>query len=65
MAKCLRCGAGNEWIEGNVPNEPPPSRASRGEGLWKALANREKRRANYLLNQLARIAAIAAKAGAK
>ena len=23
MARCLRCKAGNEWIEGNVPDEPP------------------------------------------
>ena len=22
MAKCLRCGAGNEWIQGRVPDEP-------------------------------------------
>lgn len=22
MAKCLRCGAGNEWIQGKVPDEP-------------------------------------------
>lgn len=21
MAKCLRCGAGNEWIQGKVKNE--------------------------------------------
>ena len=21
MARCLRCHAGNEWIEGNVPDE--------------------------------------------
>lgn len=21
-AKCLRCGAGSEWIKGKVPNEP-------------------------------------------
>lgn len=25
MAKCLRCGAGNEWIQGRVPNEPKES----------------------------------------
>lgn len=22
-ARCLRCGAGSEWIEGRVPDEPP------------------------------------------
>lgn len=25
MAKCLRCGAGNEWIQGNVKDEPTES----------------------------------------
>lgn len=25
MAKCLRCGAGNEWLQGKVPNEPKES----------------------------------------
>jgi hypothetical protein len=26
MAKCLRCGAGNEWLEGRIRDEPraPP-----------------------------------------
>jgi len=23
MSKCLRCGAGSEWIQGRVPKEPP------------------------------------------
>lgn len=25
MSKCLRCGAGSEWIQGRVPREPKPS----------------------------------------
>lgn len=29
MAKCLRCGAGAEWIEGDVKPEPPPEPESR------------------------------------
>ena len=27
MAKCLRCGAGSEWIQGNVKDEPLSSHA--------------------------------------
>jgi hypothetical protein len=29
MARCLRCGAGNEWIEGRVPDETLSRRAAR------------------------------------
>jgi len=25
VAKCLRCGATSEWIQGKVPDEPVPS----------------------------------------
>ena len=34
MAKCLRCGAGNEWIQGRVKDEPLSSHAVLDEG-WR------------------------------
>ena len=30
VARCLRCGAGNEWIEGKVLNEPAAPQSSDG-----------------------------------
>lgn len=42
MARCLRCKAGSEWIEGDVKAAPPPgaviSAAGRLLGSKKALA---------------------------
>lgn len=41
MAKCLRCGAGAEWIQGNVPDEVPVE-----ESADRASAAYEIERAN-------------------
>lgn len=35
MSKCLRCGAGSEWIQGKVPDEPKhESAAPKGSAKW-------------------------------
>jgi hypothetical protein len=31
MAKCLRCGAGNEWLSGSVKADPPDGNKRIGE----------------------------------
>jgi len=33
-AKCLRCGAGSEWIKGKVPNEQPKSSFAGSVNTW-------------------------------
>ncbi len=37
MAKCLRCGAGNEWIQGRVPDESPSPDVVGDNGLNEML----------------------------
>lgn len=32
MAKCLRCGAGSEWLKGKVPSVPKPRK--RNQYVW-------------------------------
>ncbi len=43
-AKCLRCGAGSEWIKGKVPNERAESElaASSGSALAMIESMRQK-----------------------
>jgi len=39
MAKCLRCGAGSEWLQGAVPDEPSTDVLAEAEqrGMGKAV----------------------------
>ncbi len=36
MTRCLRCKAGNEWIEGNIPDEPAAAELTRLRAIEKA-----------------------------
>lgn len=42
MARCLRCRAGNEWIEGNVKDIDVDSLQKEIDALWKALEMADK-----------------------
>lgn len=39
MAKCLRCGAESEWIEGRVPDEQPEAVEDLVEELYDLYHN--------------------------